>query len=92
MEFGRVIRYSILIEPTYNKGFIVQVGCGKFVFSNKEDLKEAFNEYIDNPKELEERYDKTIPIPSDMTDMNYPVNEATEKAEETGLTSRGFIE
>jgi len=59
MEFGREIKYAILIEPTDNKGFNVQVGCGKFAFSNKKDLKEAFDEFIDDPEGFEKKYNKT---------------------------------
>lgn len=56
MEFGKAINYNITIEPTDNKGFTAKVGCGIFAFSNKEDLKEAFNEFLDDPKGFEEKY------------------------------------
>lgn len=56
MKFGKAINYKIIIEATDNKGFIAKVGCGIFAFSNKEDLKEAFNTFIDHPESFEKKY------------------------------------
>lgn len=58
MKFGRAINYTILIEPTDNQGFMVKMGCGNFGFSNKDDLKKAFNEFMDDPDSLEKLYNK----------------------------------
>ena len=58
MEFGRVSNLTIKIEPTHNMGFYVRVGCGRFAFTNKEDLKLAFMEWCDNPEKLEKAYNK----------------------------------
>ena len=81
MEFGKAIKYGILIEPTDNKGFIVKVGCGTFAFSNKEDLKEAFNGYMDDPEGFEKKYNETTH--GDVTEN------AREEIRETGMTSEG---
>lgn len=83
MELGKAIKYSILIEPTENKGFIVKVGCGTFAFSNKEDLKEAFNTFLDEPDAWEDRYNK---LPGNrVTESNSPamldVSGATERVD-----------
>lgn len=59
MKFGKAINYKIIIEATDNKGFIAKVGCGIFAFSNKEDLREAFNTFLDDPEACEENYNKT---------------------------------
>ena len=50
LEFGRAVQYTITIESSDNNGFIVNVGCGKFAFSNKDDMLEAIQEYVNNPK------------------------------------------
>ncbi len=56
MDFGKVTKYDIKITPTDNGGFIANVGCGIFAFSNKEDAKKAFGEFLDNADEFEKRY------------------------------------
>ena len=61
MEFGRVSNLTIKIEPTHNMGFYVRVGCGRFAFTNKEDLKLAFMEWCDNPEKLEKAYNEMGP-------------------------------
>lgn len=58
MKFGRAIKYAILIEPTDNQGFIVKVGCGNFSFKNKFDLKDAINEFLDDPDGFEKLFNK----------------------------------
>ena len=59
LEFGRAVQYTITIESSDNNGFIVNVGCGKFAFSNKDDMLEAIQEYVNNPKVVEKRYNSS---------------------------------
>ena len=56
MEFCRAINYTITIEPTANKGFYVSVGCGRFVFSNPQELVCALEDYLGDPKDFEKKY------------------------------------
>ena len=59
MEFGRVINYNIIIEPTDNMGFTVMVGCGRFSYSNKKNLIADLEAFLENPAEYEKQYNKT---------------------------------
>ena len=59
MKFGKEVTFEIIITPTNNYGFHVRVGCGRFAFSNKEDLRKAFNDFLDAPRKYEEEYIKT---------------------------------
>ena len=56
MKFGKVINYTITIEPTANVGFYVRVGCGRFAFANKDDLISALNNYLADPEIFEKEY------------------------------------
>jgi len=58
VEFGRAIEHKIIIEPTSNKGFYVRVGCGRFSFSNNEDLLQGLRDYLVNPEKLEKEYNR----------------------------------
>ena len=61
MELGRAIKYNITIEPSNNKGFIVKIGCGKFVAETKKSLLNNLSDYIMNPEEWEKRYNESDP-------------------------------
>jgi len=80
MEFGKALPYDIRITGSANHGYKVKVGCCECVFSNKEDLKAAFAEYIDDPENMERRYNES--------------NQNTEPeavAETPQLDDRGYI-
>ena len=78
VELGKAINYTINIRPTSNHGFIVKVGCGTFAFSSKEELLGALTEFLNDPKILEDEYNKSCaPHPMDtMAEVpNMPVEE-----------------
>ena len=70
MELGKVINYNIQIEPSSNNGFIVKIGCGKFVAENVTSLLNGLKAYLENPKEWEKKYNslntpvETAAVPS----------------------------
>lgn len=68
LEFGRAIPHIINITPSDNKGFIVKIGCGTLAFSNKDDMIEAFQEYLNNPKDTEKRYTDNADCSPDVTE------------------------
>lgn len=39
-----------------NRGFIVKIGCQRFVFEKEKDMFTALSEYWKNPKEAEKKY------------------------------------
>lgn len=59
MRFGNSINHSIVIEPSDNHGFFVRVGCGKFVFSNHEDMLNALRAYLKAPDTTEQVYNNS---------------------------------
>ena len=73
MEFGNVLPYDINIKGSSNKGFIVKTGCSTCVFTDAEEMLKAIDEYIKNPKGLEEEYNKSNQCPSD-SPIAYNVN------------------
>jgi len=58
MELGKVIKCTITIEPSSNNGFIVKIGCGKFVAQDKDVLLKDLSEYLKNPEAWEMRYNE----------------------------------
>lgn len=56
MKLGRIIERHISIKPSSNNGLIVTVGCGIFVFADKESFLAALSEYLDNPESYEKQY------------------------------------
>jgi hypothetical protein len=63
IALGRKVNYTITIEPTMNGGFFVKVGCGKFSFTDYEDLLSALGDYFENPEKLEKEYNKLSVVP-----------------------------
>ena len=61
MELGKVINYKITIEPSQNKGFIVKIGCGRFVAENVDNLLKNLRDYLYHPEEWEKRYNEISP-------------------------------
>lgn len=57
MEFGKAINFDVIIRPSNNNGFIVEVGCGRFVYQSKNILLADLEEYLSNPKAIEKQYD-----------------------------------
>jgi len=72
MKLGKVIQHDIHIIPTDNFGFRTKVGCGRFAFSNKEDMVKALTEYLDNPEELEKAYN-SLPREASVPDREEPL-------------------
>ena len=64
MKFSRSIPYDILIRATPNHGFIVEVGCAKFVYTGYTQLIRDLTEYFENPEAVEMRYNMDIQKPS----------------------------
>lgn len=60
MKLGKVIQYRINIEPTFNHGFIVKVGCGLLAFSNSDDLLETLKAYLAEPEKFEKEYNNLV--------------------------------
>ena len=56
MKFGKIINCNIVIEPTVNMGFRVQVGCANLAFEDTRSLLKALEEYLGNPKIFEKAY------------------------------------
>ena len=56
LELGTAINHTITIRPTQNRGFIVAVGCGHFVFADTVSLLDALKRYLDDPKKYEKLY------------------------------------
>lgn len=56
MELGNVLPHPITIEGSSNKGFIVKTGCCICVFTNKEVMLDAIEEYINDTEKMEKAY------------------------------------
>lgn len=50
MALGKAIPYNIAIEPSNNQGFIMTIGCGHFVYANKESLQVGLARYLNDWK------------------------------------------
>lgn len=61
MELGKAINYKITIEPSQNYGFIVKIGCGRFVAENVDNLLKNLSDYLHHPEEWEKRYNEISP-------------------------------
>ena len=60
MKFGKAIPCNIRIEATANMGFDVHVGCFHGSFSDKAILLDALADYLNDPKGVEEQYNKAF--------------------------------
>lgn len=58
MKLGKVTRYNINIEPSANNGFIVKVGCGRFVFNDVQSLISALSSFLNDPEKHEKEYNE----------------------------------
>jgi len=61
MALGKACRYVINIEPTANQGFIVNIGCARLAYANKEDLIAGISKYLNDPQGMEEAYYQQVP-------------------------------
>lgn len=60
MELGRLINHDIIIRPSDNKGFIINVGCGKFTANNESMLLNCLGAYLSDPEKKEKEYNEKI--------------------------------
>jgi hypothetical protein len=67
-DIGRHSDYTITITPTMNRGFIVRIGCGEFVFQNHKALLAGLRKYLDDP----EKYIKLYTMKSAGSIMRQP--------------------
>lgn len=51
-------RYELSIQEL-DVGYIVRVGCKSFAFSDKETMLLKVNEYLQNPSEIQKRFEST---------------------------------
>jgi len=68
MNFGKIINQTIKIQASGNNGFLVTVGCGRFVYSDKKKLVEDLEEYLSDPKRFEAEYNKLNLGPANIGD------------------------
>ena len=59
IEFGNPLPYDIRIGGSSNQGFIVVVGCATCIYTDKQTMLDAISEYIDDPKKVEQEYNKS---------------------------------
>lgn len=77
MKLGKIINYKITIEPSQNNGFIVKIGCGKFVAENVHSLLVGLDDYLKNPGLWEKEYNNMSPDQPEAT-----IEVATERPED----------
>jgi len=54
--FGNPLPYDIHIAGSANMGFILKCGCCTCSFSDKKEMIQAIEQYIDHPEEMEKKY------------------------------------
>jgi len=84
LKFERAIPYDIRIQSSSNNGFIVTVGCCTCVFSNKDDLKKALGEFLDDPRKMEKEYNSSS-APHDRTERPMTEDAACEETPRPGV-------
>ena len=57
--FENPLPYDIRISGSANKGFILNAGCCTCVFTDKKEMLDAISDYIDNPKDMEKKYNES---------------------------------
>ena len=62
MMFGTLFNHKIEIGPTNNLQILVRIGCGTFSFTSSKDCASFIQEYMERPKEMEEKYNKSDQI------------------------------
>ena len=59
IEFGNVLPHDIHISGSANKGFIVKTGCCTTVFTDKNSMLAAIEDYINDPDKMEKLYNES---------------------------------
>ena len=63
MEFGNALPHDINISGSSNRGFIVRAGCCTAVFTDKKEMLNAIEDYINDPAKVEAAYNKSNGAP-----------------------------
>jgi hypothetical protein len=61
MKRVRVIPHDVMISPSDNGWFIVQVGYVRLAYTSRTDLLQDLGEYLDNPEEVLKDWATDIP-------------------------------
>jgi len=56
MLFKKAIPFDIIIKPSANEGFIVQVGCCTAVYQDPKELIENLEEFLLSPDSVTKQY------------------------------------
>lgn len=56
MKFGKVVNYSVEIEPSQNQGFIVSVGCQRRVYSTASEMMADLMQYLTDYENVVKQY------------------------------------
>ena len=56
MKLRKRIEREIVIKPSANNGFIVEVGCVKLSYSDHYQMCRELAEYLSNPEKYEKAY------------------------------------
>ena len=72
MKLGYAIPHELRIRASATMGFIVKIGCGKFVAVSKEALLDGLREYLGDPKKMEEEYNKLPGNPQEVAPDDRP--------------------
>ena len=57
--FENPLPYDIRIVGSANKGFILTAGCCTCVFSDKKELLNGIEDYINDPEKMEKAYNES---------------------------------
>jgi len=60
IEFKNPLPYDIKISGSANGGFILQAGCCTCTFTDKNTMLAAIEDYINDPKGVEEKYNEAM--------------------------------
>ena len=58
MKLGKAIKHEITIKASNNMGFIVNVGCGTFVYQDVEKMLKDMKDFFKDPEKAEKAYEK----------------------------------
>ena len=65
MEFGKIINREIVISPSDNMGYVVTVGCGRFIYTDKKALVADLEAYLNDPQKYENDYNTKQDTPEE---------------------------
>ena len=83
MKTGKAIKHTITIEPSFNNGFIVSIGCAKIPFESPASMLEGLAYFLKDPKKAEAEYNETM---GSVPHLNRGYQEMA--AEQSGLSSQ----